>query len=167
MFHAQWRLSVITFISVPVTLVVCKVRSLFSPPVQFSSSGDLVRGIISSQPHIQTSCCSHPHISHAGFLVQVYGSYYRKLSKNVQEVLAEANVVAEEVLSTMTTVKAFAAEDAAESSYAERLQKFAHLQLKEAAAYSVYAFTTILMPNSVAVVALFYVTSQTLFPQVS
>ena len=36
--------------------------------------------------------------------LQVYGSYYRKLSKKVQEVLAEANVVAEEVLSTMTTV---------------------------------------------------------------
>ena len=28
MFHAQWRLSVITFISVPVTLIVCKVRQL-------------------------------------------------------------------------------------------------------------------------------------------
>ena len=78
--------------------------------------------------------------------------------------LAEANVVAEEVLSTMTTVKAFAAEDAAESSYADRLQKFTHLQLKEAAAYSVYAFTTILMPNSVAVVALFYVCPQPYLP---
>ena len=92
-------------------------------------------------------------------MVQVYGSYYRTLSKNVQEVLAEANIVAEEVLSSMTTVKAHAAEDAAAASYAERLQRFAHLQLKEAAAYSVYAFTTILMPNSVAVVALFYVRS--------
>ena len=89
--------------------------------------------------------------------MQVYGSYYRKLSNKVQEVLAEANVVAEEVLSTMTTVKAHAAEDSAEASYADRLQKFSHLQLKEAAAYSVYAFTTILMPNSVAAIALFYV----------
>lgn len=89
--------------------------------------------------------------------VQVYGSYYRNLSKKVQEVLAEANVVAEEVLSTMTTVRAHAAEESALDSYCARLRKFTHLQLKEAAAYSVYAFTTILLPNSVAVVALYYV----------
>ncbi len=35
---------------------------------------------------------------------QVYGSYYRKLSKRVQSALAEANAVAEEVLSAMATV---------------------------------------------------------------
>jgi len=37
--------------------------------------------------------------------VQVYGSYYRKLSKRVQTALAEANAVAEEVLSAMATVR--------------------------------------------------------------
>lgn len=36
--------------------------------------------------------------------LQVYGSYYRKLSKRVQSALAEANAVAEEVLSAMATV---------------------------------------------------------------
>ncbi len=38
------------------------------------------------------------------FFAQVYGSYYRKLSKRVQSALAEANAVAEEVLSAMATV---------------------------------------------------------------
>lgn len=56
-----------------------------------------------------------------------------------------------------TQVRAHAAEGSALESYGERLRKFTHLQLKEAAVYSVYAFTTILLPNSVAVVALFYV----------
>lgn len=35
---------------------------------------------------------------------QVYGSYYRKLSKKVQAALAEANAVAEENLSAISTV---------------------------------------------------------------
>lgn len=43
-------------------------------------------------------------------LVQVFGKYYRVLSKKVQAELAEANSIAEEVLSSMTTVKAHAAE---------------------------------------------------------
>jgi hypothetical protein len=47
---------------------------------------------------VSPACPSHlcPH--------QVYGKYYRKLSKRVQTALAEANAVAEEVLSAMTTV---------------------------------------------------------------
>lgn len=38
-------------------------------------------------------------------ILQIYGSYYRKLSKRVQSALAEANAVAEEVLSAMATVR--------------------------------------------------------------
>ena len=34
----------------------------------------------------------------------MYGAYYRKMSKQVQKELAEANAVAEEALSSMTTV---------------------------------------------------------------
>jgi hypothetical protein len=37
-------------------------------------------------------------------VAQVYGGFYRKLSKRVQAALAEANAVAEEALSAMTTV---------------------------------------------------------------
>jgi hypothetical protein len=37
-------------------------------------------------------------------LLQVYGSYYRQLSKKAQAALAEANAVAEEVLSAQATV---------------------------------------------------------------
>jgi ABC-type multidrug transport system fused ATPase/permease subunit len=38
-------------------------------------------------------------------VLQVYGSYYRKLSKKAQAALAEANAVAEEVLSAQSTVR--------------------------------------------------------------
>ncbi|MEW5315494.1 MAG: hypothetical protein WDW38_006918 [Sanguina aurantia] len=64
MVAAQWRLTIITFILIPINLLIAK----------------------------------------------VFGKYYRVLSKKVQAELAEANSIAEEVLSSMTTVKAHAAE---------------------------------------------------------
>ena len=45
-----------------------------------------------------------PRSAPAPACVQVYGAFYRKMSKKVQTELAEANSVAEEALSTMTTV---------------------------------------------------------------
>lgn len=52
----------------------------------------------------------------------------RKLSKAVQTELAGANSVAEEVLSTMTTVKSHAAEKSALAAYSYRLKLFYTLQ---------------------------------------
>ena len=40
-----------------------------------------------------------------------YGEYIRKLSVKTQEKLAEANSVAEEALSSMSTIRCFACED--------------------------------------------------------
>ncbi len=54
--------------------------------------------------------CSVRRLRLAVVRLQVYGRYYSKLAKKVQAALAEANGVAEEVLSTMTTVKAHAAQ---------------------------------------------------------
>ena len=53
----------------------------------------------------------------------------RKLSKDVQTELAGANSVAEEVLSSMTTVKAHAAERSAQAAYCYRLKLFYTLQV--------------------------------------
>ncbi|EFJ51441.1 hypothetical protein VOLCADRAFT_87744 [Volvox carteri f. nagariensis] len=92
MFAASWRLTVVTFILVPVVLTMS----------------------------------------------QVYGEFYSKLSKKVQSELATANAVADEVLSTMTTVKAHA------------------IQLLEAAAYTLYAMLNTFLPNVVTAVVLFY-----------
>ena len=57
----------------------------------------------------------------------------RKLSKKVQTSLADANGVADEVLASMTTVKAHAAEASANKTYADRLHKFYILQVEMAA----------------------------------
>ncbi|GIL89047.1 hypothetical protein Vretimale_16209 [Volvox reticuliferus] len=110
MFAASWRLTVVTFILVPVVLTIS----------------------------------------------QVYGKFYSKLSKRVQAELATANAVADEVLSTMTTVKAHAIQDSAEAAYAAKLKDFYKLQLLEAGAYALYAILNTFLPNVVTAVVLFY-----------
>jgi len=107
MFAASWRLTTVTFVIVPATVVVSK----------------------------------------------VYGSYYRKLAKATQDTLAGANTVAEECLSSMTTVRSFAAEHFAERDYRENLGRYYAIQMKECAIYSVYAASSFVMLPSLATVA--------------
>jgi ABC-type multidrug transport system fused ATPase/permease subunit len=47
----------------------------------------------------------NPRFVMSDCVVQVYGSYCRKLSKKVQTELAEANAIAQEVIGNMTTVR--------------------------------------------------------------
>ncbi|KAK9831825.1 hypothetical protein WJX74_010840 [Apatococcus lobatus] len=110
MFVASWRLTTISFVLVPVIIVISK----------------------------------------------LYGAYYRKLAKKVQTELAEANSVAEEVITSMPTVKAHAAELSASASYAARLAKFFSLQMTESLAYSLYMTISTFLPNVTTAVILFY-----------
>ncbi len=55
--------------------------------------------------------------------------WLRELAKAVQKELADANSVAEEALSSMTTVRAHAAENSAKAAYQECLRKFYTLQV--------------------------------------
>ena len=55
------------------------------------------------------------------------------LAKQVQTELAQANSVADEVLGTMTTVRAHAAADSAKAAYAVKLAKFYVLQVSACA----------------------------------
>ncbi|PSC71292.1 ATP-binding cassette sub-family B member 9 [Micractinium conductrix] len=110
MFSASWRLTVVTFVMIPLVLAVCK----------------------------------------------LYGAYYRQLSKKVQTELAEANSVAEEALSSMTTVKSHAAEDSTLEAYAEKLRRFYKLQRREAVAYALYMMTNTFLAAAVVAAVLFY-----------
>eukprot|EP00798_Chlamydomonas_sp_ICE-L_P013698 gene13698-19590_t len=88
--------------------------------------------------------------------VLLYGGYFAKLSKKVQTELAEANAAAQEVLSSMTTVKAHGAQDSSEAMYSSKLLAFYNLNVKEAIAYASYATITTFLPNLVAAVVLYY-----------
>jgi ATP-binding cassette subfamily B (MDR/TAP) protein 9 len=54
---------------------------------------------------------------------EMYGNYFQKLSEKVQNSIAKANVIAEEVISSMRTVRSFANEDGVAREYAEKLDK--------------------------------------------
>ena len=56
-------------------------------------------------------------------------SLCRKISNKLQSALAEVNSTAEEVLSSMTTVKAHAAEASSHAFYCAKLKKYYKLQV--------------------------------------
>jgi len=106
----SWRLTVITFILVPVILAICK----------------------------------------------VYGGYFRQLQVDIQSALAEANTVAEEMLSSMTTVKAHAAEGSANDSYVGQLQEVYKLQARQAVVYLIFMVLQTFLPNAMSALVLFF-----------
>ncbi|CAM9471055.1 unnamed protein product [Laminaria digitata] len=128
MFYLSWRLSLVAFISVPAVVVVSK----------------------------------------------WYGLYIRTLAKLSQDKLAEAGSVAEESLSSMSTVRSFAAEGRESREYASTLRErltalplppartpstklaFYVLSKKAAVAYGLYTCSSVLLPNLVMAVVLFY-----------
>ena len=110
MFHSSWRLTVVTFVIVPLVVAVSK----------------------------------------------VYGSYYRKMAKKVQAELAQANGCAEEALSSITTVKAHAAEASTEVAYGDKLEEFYKLMKREALAYAAYMTCNTYLSAAVTGGILFY-----------
>ena len=91
------------------------------------------------------------HLSRAVAGVQicaVYGKYYQRLSKEMQTALADANVVAEEALSTVVTVRAHAAEAGCSVSYAKALMKYYLITVKAAIAYGIYVSINTFLPQA-------------------
>ncbi|KAJ6651117.1 hypothetical protein lerEdw1_000793 [Lerista edwardsae] len=86
----------------------------------------------------------------------LYGKYYKKLSKEVQNALAKANSSAEETISAMKTVRSFANEEAEANVYQEKLQRVYELNKKEAMAYTYYVWSNGLTLLIVQVSILYY-----------
>jgi len=85
-----------------------------------------------------------------------YGKVMRKLSEETQKALADANAVAEEGLSTMATVRSFAAECMESQRFAAKLADFSKLMRRQARFYVVYLASTMMLPQSVTALVLFY-----------
>jgi ATP-binding cassette subfamily B (MDR/TAP) protein 10 len=85
----------------------------------------------------------------------VFGRYIKKLSKQVQDVLAEATEVAEEKLSNIRTVRAFAQEEKETNTYMKSINKVMTMKFKEALAYGVFYGTTGFSGN-VIILSVFY-----------
>ncbi|XP_058512710.1 ABC-type oligopeptide transporter ABCB9 [Ochotona princeps] len=86
----------------------------------------------------------------------VYGRYYKRLSKEVQNALARASNTAEETISAMKTVRSFANEEEEAEVYLRKLQQVYKLNRKEAAAYMYYVWGSGLTLLVVQVSILYY-----------
>ena len=87
---------------------------------------------------------------------EAYGEYYEKLSKQVQDSLALANETAEESISSIRTVRSFAAETVEGRHYDKRLQETFKLKVKEAIAFGGYVSCTEVCFLAMEVLVLFY-----------
>ncbi|KAK3596017.1 hypothetical protein CHS0354_032540 [Potamilus streckersoni] len=86
---------------------------------------------------------------------RIYGRYLRKISKNVQDSLAAATQVAEERISNIRTVRAFAQEDMEMERYRYRILHVLKLSYKEALARGIFWASTGLSGN-IVVLSVFY-----------
>ncbi|EHB01470.1 ATP-binding cassette sub-family B member 9 [Heterocephalus glaber] len=86
----------------------------------------------------------------------IYGKYYKRLSKEVQSALARASSMAEETISAMKTVRSFANEEEEAAVYERKLQQVYRLNRKEAAAYTAYVWGSGLTLLVVQVSILYY-----------
>ncbi|XP_074527015.1 ABC-type oligopeptide transporter ABCB9 isoform X2 [Halichoeres trimaculatus] len=87
---------------------------------------------------------------------QVYGKYYKKLTKEVQTTLAEANQVAEETISAMRTVRSFANESGEAENYHIKLLDMFQLNKKQALAYACYMWSSCISELALEVTILCY-----------
>ncbi|KAM7019022.1 ABC-type oligopeptide transporter ABCB9 [Tautogolabrus adspersus] len=87
---------------------------------------------------------------------KLYGKYYKKLTKEVQTILAEANKVAEETISSMRTVRSFANESEESNNYYAKLLLMFQLNKKQALAYSCYMWSSCISELALEVAILYY-----------
>lgn len=85
----------------------------------------------------------------------IFGRYIKKISKQVQDVLADANDIAQEKLSNIRTVRAFAQEEKETSTYLKSVNKIMEMKFKEALAYGIFYGTTGFSGN-VIILTVFY-----------
>ncbi|KAM4617028.1 ABC-type oligopeptide transporter ABCB9 [Polymixia lowei] len=91
-----------------------------------------------------------------GIVSKVYGEYYKRLTKEVQTSLAEANKVAEETISAMRTVRSFANEEQEADSYYARLMVMFQINKKQALAYACYMWSSCISELALQVAVLYY-----------
>uniref|UniRef100_H2Z4F1 Uncharacterized protein n=1 Tax=Ciona savignyi TaxID=51511 RepID=H2Z4F1_CIOSA len=122
MFALSWRMSLITFMGFPLIFSASKVYGKYYKVCM----------------HVMTQLTSQHLISNHPI------SWSNKLSiwKQVQDKFAKANEVAQEVCSSMQTVRSFANEKSEAAQYKLRLKDVLKIQIKQAVSYSFYQWCT-------------------------
>lgn len=96
----------------------------------------------------------------------VYGKFVRKISKQVQDTLAEAAQIAEERISNIRTVKVFANEHKEQARYSDAIKKVLNISYTESKARAIFYAMAGLSGNVIIISVLYYggvmVSSQTI-----
>lgn len=86
---------------------------------------------------------------------QLYGKFIQDLSRRSQTRLAVSNTVAEEAISSLSTVRSFGAEARVADAHGRSLGDYYVLQKRQADAYSAYAAVTTFLPGGVTALVLY------------
>ncbi|PAV80705.1 hypothetical protein WR25_03311 [Diploscapter pachys] len=91
-----------------------------------------------------------------GLITKLYGAYYDRLSERMQNTIARANEVAEEVLSTMRTIRSFACEKREATRFNGLVNKTLDVSKKKAVAFMGYTWIKEFFDSVLLVGVLFY-----------
>lgn len=97
--------------------------------------------------------CVVPPVSIIGV---TYGRFVRRITRELQDSLAETSDLAEEKISNIKTVKAFSKESLECESYASRIQNLLKLAYKESLAVGSFYGLTGLSGNTIIILVLYY-----------
>ena len=95
-------------------------------------------------------------IPSAVVMTNYFGGLVRTLSKDTQEKLADSNALAQETISCISTVKAFAAESFEIQQLEESLKRYLQVMVRTAYIQFGYMFGSTLLPNLVIALVLVY-----------
>uniref|UniRef100_A0A1I7T770 ABC transporter domain-containing protein n=1 Tax=Caenorhabditis tropicalis TaxID=1561998 RepID=A0A1I7T770_9PELO len=90
------------------------------------------------------------------FVTKVYSKFYDKISENLQQTIADANNMAEEVISTMRTVRSFACEKREQKRFENLLSSTLSVNRKRALAYMGYTWNNEFCDNAILIAVLAY-----------
>ncbi|CAL2032643.1 unnamed protein product [Caenorhabditis brenneri] len=90
------------------------------------------------------------------FITKVYSKFYDKISEKLQQTIADSNQMAEEVLSTMRTVRSFACEKREQKRYEGLLSSTLSVNRKRALAYMGYTWNNEFCDNAILIAVLSY-----------
>ena len=88
-------------------------------------------------------------------LTRVYGAYIRRISKRLQKTVSLSNAVAQEILSSIATVRSMSAESIAAQRHAYKQGQFLQVNMQQAWAYAWYAAMFVVLPNLVTAALLY------------
>ena len=102
------------------------------------------------------TCLSTISIPVTVVISQRYGQFIKKISKEIQDKLADCNAASEEVFSSIHTVRSFGAEDLETTRFGSLVHKVYRLSKRSARMYVPYLAVCISLPYAASILIIFY-----------